>query len=224
MSDLKKQSREFVLPGEEIVNSIDYLPGKNCFREGNSIFSKRIGLVNVKGRVISVIQLSGVYVPRGGDMVIGKVEDIQSSGWIVNINSTSDAYLPLSGVREFIDTTKTDLSRFYAVGDVIYGKINYANPHTIHLSMQDPRARKFRSGRILNMSPSKVPRLIGKEGSMINMIKDAAACRINVGQNGLVWFEGEKEDRVVDAIKLIEREASLDGLTDKVSSMLKTAK
>jgi exosome complex component RRP4 len=224
MSDLKKQSREFVLPGEEIVNSIDYLPGKNCFREGNSILSKRIGLVNVKGRVISVIPLSGVYVPRGGDMVIGKVEDIQSSGWIVNINSISDAYLPLSGVREFIDTTKTDLSRFYAVGDVIYGKINYANSHTIHLSMQDPRARKFRSGRILSMSPSKVPRLIGKEGSMINMIKDAAACRINVGQNGLVWFEGEKEDRVVDAIKLIEREASLDGLTDKISSMLKAAK
>ena len=84
--------------------------------------------------------------------------------------------------------------------------------------------RKFRSGRILNMSPSKVPRLIGKEGSMINMIKDAAACRINVGQNGLVWFEGEKEDRVVGAIKLIEREASLDGLTDKVSSMLQAAK
>jgi exosome complex component RRP4 len=224
MSDLKKQSREFVLPGEEIVNSIDYLPGKNCFREGNSILSKRIGLVNVKGRVISVIPLSGVYVPRGGDMVIGKVEDIQSSGWIVNINSISDAYLPLSGVREFIDTTKTDLSRFYAVGDVIYGKINYANSHTIHLSMQDPRARKFRSGRILSMSPSKVPRLIGKEGSMINMIKDAAACRINVGQNGLVWFEGEKEDRVVDAIKLIEREASLDGLTDKISYMLKAAK
>ncbi len=224
MSELKKQNREFVLPGEEIVNSIDYLPGKNCFREGNSILSKRIGIVNVKGRVISVIPLSGVYVPRGGDMVIGKIEDIQSSGWIVNINSISDAYLPLSGVREFIDTTKTDLSRFYAVGDVIYGKINYANSHTIHLSMQDPRARKFRSGRIVAMSPAKVPRLIGKEGSMINMIKDAALCRINVGQNGLVWFEGEKEDHVVDAIKLIEREASLDGLTDKVSAMLKEAK
>ena len=224
MSDLMKENREFVLPGEEVVNSIDYLPGRNCFREGNSILSKRIGIVNMKGRVISVIPLSGVYVPRAGDMVIGRIEDIQSSGWNIDINSVSDAYLPLSGVREFIDTTKTDLSKFYTVGDVIYGKINHANPHTIQISMQDPRARKFRSGRIVAMSPSKVPRLIGREGSMINMIKDSAGCRINVGQNGMVWFEGDKEERVVNAIKLIEKEASRDGLTGKVSAMLQGAK
>jgi exosome complex component RRP4 len=86
--------------------------------------------------------------------------------------------------------------------------------------MQDPKSRKFRSGRIVSMSPAKVPRLIGKEGSMINVIKDKAGCRINVGQNGLVWFEGEKEDLVVDAIRLIEREAAMDGLTERVSSML----
>ncbi len=220
MSEMIKNDREFVLPGDEIINSMDYLPGRSCFRDGNSIYSKRLGLVSVRGRVISVISLSGVYVPRGGDMVIGKVEDIHSAGWVVNIESVGEAFLPLSGVREFIDTTKTDLSKFYAVGDVIYAKINSANPHSIHLSMQDPRARKFRSGRIVNMSPAKVPRLIGKEGSMINVIKDKSGCRINVGQNGLVWFEGEKEDLVVDAINLVEKDAARDGLTNKVSLML----
>jgi exosome complex component RRP4 len=223
MSELIKDNREFVFPGETIVNSMDYLPGKNCFREGNSIYSKRIGLVNIKGRVISVIPLSGVYIPKSGDMVIGKVKDIHSSGWVIDIDSLGEAFLPLSGVREFIDTTKTDLSKFYDVNDVIYAKINHANSHTIQLSMQDPRARKFSSGRILNMNPAKVPRLIGKEGSMINMIKDSAECRINVGQNGLVWFEGKNEDLVVDAINLIEKEAALEGLTEKVSSMLKGA-
>jgi exosome complex component RRP4 len=220
MSELIKNDREVVLPGEEIINSIDYLPGKNSFREGNSIYSKRIGLVSVRGRVISVIPLSGVYIPRADDMVIGEVEEIQTSGWVVNINSFRDSFLPLSGVREFIDTTKTDLSKFYAVGDVIYAKINHASFHSIQLSMQDPKSRKFRSGRIVSMSPAKVPRLIGKEGSMINVIKDKAGCRINVGQNGLVWFEGEKEDLVVDAIRLIEREAAMEGLTERVSSML----
>lgn len=224
MSEFKKNDREIVIPGDEIINSIDYLPGRNCFREGNSIFAKRIGLVSVRGRVISVIPLSGVYLPKGGDMVIGKVADIQSNGWVVDINSTSDAYLPLSGVREFIDTSKTDLSKFYTVGDVIYAKIGHANSHTIQLSMQDPRARKFRSGRIISMNSAKVPRLIGKDGSMINMIKDKSACRINVGQNGLVWFEGEKEDLVVESVRLIERESATDGLTDKVSSMLNGVK
>ena len=220
MTELLKQNREFVYPGEEIVNSMDFLPGKNSFREGNSILSKRVGLVNVKGRVISVIPLNGVYVPRSGDMVIGRIKDIHSAGWVVDIKSIGEAFLPLSGVREFIDTTKTDLSKFYNVDDVIYAKINHANAHTIHLSMQDPRARKFRSGRVVTMNPAKVPRLIGKEGSMINLIKDRSGCRINVGQNGLVWFEGDNEDAVVSAIGLIQKEAAMDGLTEKVSSML----
>ena len=220
MTELLKQNREFVYPGEEIVNSMDFLPGKNSFREGNSILSKRVGLVNVKGRVISVIPLNGVYVPRSGDMVIGRIKDIHSAGWVVDIKSIGEAFLPLSGVREFIDTTKTDLSKFYNVDDVIYAKINHANAHTIHLSMQDPRARKFRSGRVVTMNPAKVPRLIGKEGSMINLIKDRSGCRINVGQNGLVWFEGDNEDAVVNAIGLIQKEAAMEGLTEKVSSML----
>ncbi len=224
MTELIKDNRELVFPGDEIVNSIEFLPGKNCFREGNSIYSKRVGLVNMKGRVISAIPLSGVYLPRSGDMVIGKVKDIHSAGWVIDISSVGEAWLPLSGVREFIDTTKTDLSKVYNVNDLVYAKINHANAHTIQLSMQDPRARKFRSGRIMTMNPAKVPRLIGKEGSMINMIKNSASCRINVGQNGLVWFEGEKESLVVDAINLIEKEAATGGLTDKVSSMLNGAK
>ena len=221
MSDFSKKEREFVVPGDEIIKSMDYLPGRNCFREGNSIYAKRLGIVNLDGRVISVIPLTGVYVPRPGDMVIGEIEDIQSNGWVVNINAAHSAYLPLSGVREFIDTSKTDLSRVYGMGEVIYAVINsVVSGNSIHLSMQDPRCRKFRSGRIVKMNPSKIPRLIGRQGSMIMMIKDLTGCRINVGQNGVICTEGEKEDLVIKAIEVIEQESQSEGLTDKISLLL----
>jgi exosome complex component RRP4 len=221
MAEFIKKERDFVVPGDEIINSMDYLPGRNCLREGNSIYAKRLGIVNVDGRVISVIPLTGVYFPRIGDMVIGEVEDVQSNGWVVNINSAHSAYLPLSGVREFIDTSKTDLSRVYGVGEVIYANINsVVSANSIHLSMQDPRCRKFRSGRIVRMNPSKIPRLIGRQGSMIMMIKDLTGCRINVGQNGIICIEGEKEDLVIKAIEVIEHESQSEGLTDKISMLL----
>jgi exosome complex component RRP4 len=220
---LLKKDREFVIPGDEIIKSIDYLPGKNCFRDGDSIVAKRVGIVSVIGRVISVIPLSGVYVPRIGDMVIGEVVEIQSNnGWLVNVRAPINAYLPISGVREYIDTTRTELSRVYAIGDVIYAKVsNIAGSTTLHLSMQDPRCRKFRTGRVVRMSPVKVPRLIGKHGSMINLIKDYTGCRINVGQNGFIWLEGEMEELAIKAIKMIERESQSEGLTDRVNDMLK---
>ncbi len=219
MAELK--DRDFVVPGDEIIKSMDYVPGRNCFREGDSIFAKRLGLVSIENRVISVIPLSGVYIPRTGDMVIGEVEDIQSNGWVVNINSVCSTFLPLSGVREFIDTSKTDLSKVYNVGDMIYAKVFSINSlESIHISMQDTRSRKFRGGRIVKIGPAKVPRLIGKQGSMVNLVKEKTGCRINVGQNGIIWLEGEKEDLAIKAIKKIEEDSYINGLTDKISELL----
>ena len=219
MTELK--NRDFVIPGEVIMNSMDYLPGKNCFREGDAIIAKRLGIVSIENRVISIIPLSGGYIPKPGDMVIGEVVDIQSNGWVMNIDSSLSTYLPLSGVREYIDTTKTSLSRFYSVGDILYAKVSVVNSiDSIHISMQDTRARKLRGGRIVHINPAKVPRLIGREGSMISMIKERSGCRISVGQNGLVWIEGGNEDLAIKAIEFIDKEAHIEGLTDKIAEML----
>jgi len=217
---LLKKNRDFVIPGDKIVETMDYLPGKNCFRKGDSVFAKKIGLVSVNGRVVSVIPLNEVYVAKPGDMVMGEVTEVQSNGWVVDINATVEAYMPLSGVREFIDTTKTDISRYYATGDVIYAKVSMANHSTVHLSMDDSRARKFRSGRVISFNPAKVPRLIGKQGSMISLIKGKTGCRISVGQNGLVWLEGESEELAIEAIKVVENESYIEGLTDRISALL----
>jgi len=222
-SGLLKKDRDFVIPGDKLVETMDYLPGKNCFREGDSIIAKKIGLISVNGRVVSVIPLNEVYVAKPGDMVIGEIREVQSNGWVVNIDATVEAYMPLSGVREFIDTTKTELSRYYATGDVIYAKISMANHSTVHVSMDDSRARKFRSGRIIKFNPAKVPRLIGKQGSMISLIKGKTGCRISVGQNGVVWLEGENEDLAISAINLVKEESYIEGLTDRVSELLDKA-
>jgi exosome complex component RRP4 len=217
---LLKQDREFVIPGDKIVETMDFLPGKNCFRKGDSVFAKKIGLVSVNGRVVSVIPMNEVYAAKPGDMVIGEVMEVQSNGWVINIKSHIEAYLPLSGVREFIDTTKTNLSKYYSTGDVVYAKISHVNYNSIHLSMDDSRARKFRSGRIIKFNSAKVPRLIGKQGSMISLIKGRTGCRISVGQNGLVWLEGENEELAIQAINVVESESYTEGLTDRISAFL----
>lgn len=221
MTGLLKNEKEFVIPGDRIVESMDFIPGRNCFRDGNAIKSKKIGVVSVSNRVISVIPLNGTYIPRVDDMVIGEVTDIQSNGWIVDMGIAHNAFLPLSGIREFIDTTRTLLSNVYAVGDLIYTKISSQNNvDSFHLSMDDVRCRKLRGGRVLNISPAKVPRLIGREGSMIRMIKDRTACNICVGQNGVIWMDGENQEVALEAIREIDGKPQQDGLTDKISALL----
>ena len=72
----------------------------------------------------------------------------------------------------------------------------------------------------MKITPSKVQRLIGREGSMIEMIKDKTKTQIIVGQNGIVWLKGEKESLAVKAVLTIENESHTVGLTDRVSQLL----
>ncbi len=214
--------KKVVVPGEMLMETMDYLPGKNCFREGNCIYAKKLGLMRTSGRVVEVFPLSGVYVPEVGDMVIGVVDEVQNAGWVIDINAPYLAFIPLSGVKEFIDTNRTKLSDVYREGDLIYGKVMMFSPsRSIHITMQDPKSKKFMDGRIVRINTNKVPRLIGRQGSMISMIKDATKCWISVGQNGMVWLKGENEEAAIKAIEMVDKYAHTTGLTDKIDSFLK---
>lgn len=224
--DLLKKERDFVVPGDRIVDSMEFLPGKNCFRDGNSIYAKKIGIVNVDGRVVSVIALNSIYNPRLDDMVIGEVTEIRDNGWVVEIRSPYHSLLPLSQISEYVDTAKADMARIYKIGDMIYCRVSQvSSAKRIDVSMLDRRTRKLYGGRILTVNPAKVPRIIGRQGSMIAMIKDKTGCIIIAGQNGLIWLMGEKDvqDLAIKAIRMIEAEAHKNGLTDTIGGMLEKA-
>ena len=117
--------------------------------------------------------------------------------------------------------SKTDITRYYDVGDVIYAKVlNVAKSRSITLTMNDYRAKKLTGGMTLNITPSKVPRLIGRQGSMIELIKKNTGCQIVVGQNGVVWVKGENTAKAIEVIRIIENDAHTVGLTDKITKFL----
>ena len=88
--------------------------------------------------------------------------------------------------------------------------------------MKGPGLRKLKGGRIVEVASNKVPRIIGKQGSMVSMIKDATGCNISVGQNGIIWIDGSPEGELlaIMAIRKIEEESHLSGLTDKIKGFL----
>jgi exosome complex component RRP4 len=214
------ETREIVLPGEVLVDVKEGRPGHGTFVEDGKIISKFLGIVK-KGEYVSVVPLSGVYLPKRGDKIIGFITGIEKVGWVVDINSPWEAFLPLSeAVDEFIDFRKTDIIRYYDVGDIIYANILDVKRGNIQLTMKEPMARKLKGGVTIKITPSKVPRLIGKEGSMINTIKEKTGTIIRVGQNGVVWISGEKVDKAIKAIKMIEEKSHIIGLTEEISKLL----
>ncbi len=211
--------RKLVVPGEFLGQGRG---GNGTYVENGNVYSKVIGLAEEREGLFFVIPLRGIYNPKRGDGVIGKIEDIVFSKWVVDINSPYEATLLLSdAVTEFIDLTKTDLSKYYDYGDLIFAEISsVTKTKNVQLSMKDRRCRKLKGGRIIKVTPAKVPRIIGRRGSMVEMIKEITGTQIVVGQNGIVWIKGEHQDIAAEAIMFIEEKSHVSGLTDHIKAML----
>jgi exosome complex component RRP4 len=159
-----------------------------------------------------------------GDLVVGKIVDIGASNWLVDINSPYPAPLHVNEVPWRVEFGET--SKFMTVGDIVLLKVVDVNEvKKITVSMQDHGLRKLTGGMVIDVSPSKVPRVIGRNGSMIQMLKNYTGCRIYVGQNGRIWIDGDLDNivRAVQAVKMIEDEAHSLGLTEKVKRYLETS-
>lgn len=216
-----KGENELVVPGELLVKGIDFLPGSGAFREKDMIWSKRLGLVKYRNSVVTVVPLTGVYIPNMGDGVIGTVSDVQANFWMVDINAPYEARLFIFDLDEFVNLERSDLTDYFDVDDVIYSRIMRVTKNMdVRLTMKHRMCRKLEGGNIITVSPTKVPRLIGKGGSMIEMIKSGTGCHIIVGQNGLVWLKGENEKAAIEAIETVERESHTSGLTERIANLL----
>ena len=216
-------TRKQVIPGDVIVTG-DYRPGMFVQRRGSDMVALRVGLAEIVRNDVKVIPLSGAYIPRAEDMVVGKVVNVTGYGWEADINSCFVGYLPGQFVfgRDFSPSTH-DLTTRFTVGDLMLAKIEaFDRTRDPQLSIRGPGLGKIPQGEIVKITPMKVPRLIGRKGYMINMIAELSACEIKVGQNGVVVVDGPAEGvrKAVQAIELIEQEAHTAELTAKVQQLL----
>lgn len=223
MSELVIKEKDIVTPGQILAKGMEYLPSHGTYRKDDNILANRLGVAVIDGKVIRSIPLAGVYMPRRNDVVIGKVIDVLSMGWRVEINCPYTGLIPIKdGTYDFIPKG-ADLTRYFDIGDYFVGKItNVTSQKLIDVSVKGQGLYKLKGGRIVHINTNKVPRVIGKKGSMVSMIKQATGCRITVGQNGLVWLNGEPamEHLAVQTIEKISEESHISGLTDRIKSFL----
>jgi len=222
------EKKQLVTPGEILAEG-DYLPGENTYMEQNKIYSSRIGLVDADNKKVNVVALRAFYVPKMGDIVIGTVVEVGFNGWTVDIKAPYTALLRASDVlsRPF-KPQNDELSAVLNAGDLIVAKIaSYDRAHDPQLTVGEPGLGKITRGQILQVTPTKIPRIIGRKGSMISMIKQETGCQIILGLNGVVLVTGkapEDEELAITAIKKIEDESHTSGLTDRITQLLKESK
>jgi len=218
----EKETRQIVIPGETIVKGNEYLPGDGAYREGEEVVSGRYGIPNIQGKHVRVIPISGAYYPRRGNTIIGTIVDITFNGWLIEFGGAQNAFLPVAEVPRYIN--KNELREFLDFGEAVVVKVWDVKSRGVDASMKMRGFGKIEGGMIISVSPNRVPRIIGKEGSMVKMLKEATGCEITVGQNGRVWISGKSTDSEVAAREIIEfitNNSTSNGLTGQVEKFIK---
>ena len=215
------KKRQVVVPGELLAEG-RYRPSMGTYDEDGKIFSALVGLAELRGNTVKVVPLQGVYIPREGDLVIGTVTLVAGNNWKIDIGGPYGASLHANNAlrRPYDD----DISRYFDIGDVLVTEVQaFDRVSGPFLTMKGRGLTKLDMGMIMDVNPAKIPRIIGRRGSMINMIKDQLRIQAVVGQNGKIWIRSTNAAVMrlaVKAFRMIEAEAHTSKLTDRISEML----
>ena len=211
---------QFVLPGDVIVTG-DYRPEQNVILEGNRLMSTATGFSEIKDDLVTVTPLTGLYTPKTDDLVIGKIVSHNALSWQVDINSYYSGILTASDIfGKDYSPSRDDLSLKLKTGDIVLARIANVNSRDPLITITGENLGKIDSGELIKISPTQISRLTG---SMIQTIEASTNATITVGQNGFIVVSCDETNgllKALAAIRMIDEQAHLVDLTDKVKKML----
>ena len=219
-----ESKKRHVLPGDVITTAPLRLHG-NVVLEGKRILSTAIGLSDVSYDSVRVIPLSGIYLPKVDDLVIGMIKYIHGNSWFADINSCYEGMLLAKdvfgrGSNATLDEMKASLTK----SDLILARIaNSDRTREPLLSISGQNLGKIDSGELVKISPTKIPRLIGKHGSMIQTIEASTNATITIGQNGLIVLKCDDSTglkKAVESIKMMNEALHNTNLEQKIQNIL----
>jgi len=193
-----------VVPGELLAQTP--LRIENAIIEEEKTYSTVLGIYNEEKT--SLVALEGLWYPIRGDIVIGIIEEARLNSYSVDLNS------PYKGIiiAKFVETR---LER----GDVVECEVKEMDDTKTVVLM---RPKKLFGGKVVDVRPSKIPRVIGKANTMVQQIRDGTKAVIMVGMNGRIWVKGGNVALAVQAILKIGEEAHTSGLTERIKTLLQS--
>ena len=198
---MSKEKREIVIPSQLLGEVKNKKAGRGTFVEEGKIYAEILGVLNDSSEYINVVPLKGRYDPIEKDFVIGVVDEAMASSWLVDINAAYPALLHVNEVPWDVDFGETE--KYLNHGDCVMAKVlSVDQEKKLQITLKDRNLYKIRGGLMINVEPSKVPRIIGKKGSMISLLKKYTKCRIFVGQNGRIWIDGDENgvNKVINTV------------------------
>ena len=183
---------KYVIPGEIIFEDGDgFMKGYGVTTRDKSIISTVRGKVEVVGKLVVVNPLTSIYSPNVGDIVVGRISQVQKQKWKVQIGTSvladlrlSSIYLPDSEIRRRTTADERNMRQYFDVGDLICAEVqNVSNEISLHTREQHPK--RLHHGILVEV-PSRLIKRVPAHMDTISYME--SKFNIIYGLNGSIWI------------------------------------
>ncbi|SHO79953.1 Similar to S.cerevisiae protein RRP4 (Exosome non-catalytic core component) [Malassezia sympodialis ATCC 42132] len=202
------------MPGQGVATSLKYMRGHGCYLDASQaeIVSSLSGTIEKVNKLVSVRPVRTRYRPEVGDLVIGRITDVQSRRWKVDIGAKTDASLQLSSInlpggvqRKKLESDELQMRHFFQEGDLVVAEVqSLFQDGSVGLHTRSLRYGKLRNGALAVVPPVLVRR--HKSHFLSLMQLPERGVDLVLGLNGWIWVskhvpfdmakaEGEGADR-----------------------------
>uniref|UniRef100_A0A1B6D3W3 Uncharacterized protein n=1 Tax=Clastoptera arizonana TaxID=38151 RepID=A0A1B6D3W3_9HEMI len=187
---------KFFTPGEKITNDTGFLRGHGTYKEGEDLKASVAGVMERVNKLILVRPLKTRYNGEVGDVVVGRITELQQKRWKVDTSARLDSILMLSSVnlpggelRRRSSEDEQMMRKYLQEGDLISAEVqNIFTDGSLSLHTRSLKYGKLAQGVLVKVFPGLVKRC---KTHFHNL--DCGASII-LGNNGYIWIYPTEPD------------------------------
>lgn len=185
------ESKHLLTPGSVVVeNGLGFMSGHGTYVTEDKMFASVAGLAERVNKLITLKPLKTRYIGEIGDVIVGRIREVQQKRWKVDTNSKLDSVLLLSSVNlpggELRRKTADDelmMKQFLMKGDLISAEVqSIFSDGSLSIHTRSMKYGKLNQGTLVRVYPTLVKRRKTHFHSL------PCGAHIILGNNGYIWI------------------------------------
>ncbi|KAI9893840.1 MAG: exosome non-catalytic core subunit rrp4 [Vezdaea aestivalis] len=210
----KRARKNLVTPGETITEDAQWMRGHGTYTTPpTNIIASVTGTLQTTNKLLSIRPLRQRYTPSIGDLVVGRIVEVQTRRWKVDINAPLLAQLPLSAInlpggilRRRTTTDELQIRAFFAEGDLLVAEVQAVHGDgSVSLHTRSMKFGKLRDGVCVRLPLSSAGGVARarRQTWAVETVSDGEI-QVIAGVNGSVYVAPLKEVKETKITRLEE--------------------
>ena len=200
------QTTNIITPGQTVTDDVQWMRGHGTFAETEStaIRSTLAGTLQKTNKLLSIVPLRARYTPEIGDLVIGRIVEVQSRRWKVDVAAPLLANLLLSSInlpggilRKRTSVDELNIRSFFGEGELLVAEVqSLFQDGSASLHTRSLKYGKLRNGYFMAVSGMGGGSGVVRAKRQIFTMQTARGGEVDVllGVNGYIWIARHVEE------------------------------